>query len=294
MNRIFSSLVVLFVLLIATPSYAVKVTGVILDEITKQAVPYVNICIENESRGTSSEFNGKFTLNLVKDNDLQKTVIISSVGYVTKKVKISNIANSKQAILLTPKVSALSAVEITTKKGRTIKLDRIKKSPFNMRFNVGSSAPFAYVKLFHFDAKYENMALRTIRMKFGRYDDSDKEIAIIVRVLSMDLETGLPSEDLISKTIVKLEKCKPTNQYVFEYNLEEFVEFPKDGVFVGLEWIYIKENETTNEYGSYVAPMLVSKYNTKENNTYRFSSGKWEEYTELSNAVPYIELQISE
>ncbi len=294
MDRVFPKLILLFALLSSINISAKSVSGVILDEITKQPVPYVNICIENESRGTSSEFNGEFTLSLSKDNDLQKYIIISSVGYVTKKIKISSFAESKQAILLTPKVSALSAVEITTKKGRTIKLDRIKKSVFNMRLIEGSSAPLAYVKLFPYETKYENTALRTIRMKFGRYDDNDKEVVIIIRVLSKDKETGLPSEDLISKTIVKLDKCKPINQYVFEYNLEEFVEFPKDGVFVGLEWVYIKENETSNKYGTYVAPTLICQYNTKENNIYRFSSGKWEEDTVLNNVIPYIELQISE
>ena len=294
MLRIFSKLFLLVVLLNSINVSANSVKGLIIDEFSKQPIPYVNICVDNNDWGTSSALDGSFILMLDKDDDLLKYMIISSVGYETKKIQISFIADSNHIILLTPKFPVLSKINISPKKGKTIKLDKIKRSKNNAASSNGGEAPYAFVKYFSYNKDYNNTILRTIRMKFGRYNDFDKEIVIIIRVLSKDTLINLPSKDLISKTIVKLEKCKKTNQYIFEYNLEELVEFPKDGVFVGIEWVYIESNHIVIDCINYYSPSLISKYNTKVNNVYMFTNGKWSEDYRYGNMIPYIELQISE
>ncbi len=293
MLRIFSKLFLLVVLLNSMTVSAKSVSGLLLDESSKQAIPYVNICVENNDYGTSSSLDGRFSLDLFDDYDIQSFIIISSVGYEIKKIQISSFVDSNKIILMAPKIPTLSKIKVAPPKGKNIKLDKIKRSRNNAASSNGSEAPFAFVKYFSYDYDYKNTILRSIRMKFGRYNDFDKEIVLIIRVLSKDTLTNLPSEDLISKTIVKLEKCKRTNQYIFEYNLEELVEFPKDGVFIGIEWVYIEENNIVTDFSNYYAPSLLSKYNTKYNNVYMFTNGKWSEDYRYGNMIPYMELNIS-
>ena len=47
------------VLLLISFSTWAQITGVVKDSLTKQTIPYVNISVENENKGTTSEENGK-------------------------------------------------------------------------------------------------------------------------------------------------------------------------------------------------------------------------------------------
>jgi hypothetical protein len=58
--------------------------GIVLDESNKP-IPYVNIWVENENLGTTSEENGLFSINV---EDQNKVLVFSALGFETKKVKV--------------------------------------------------------------------------------------------------------------------------------------------------------------------------------------------------------------
>ena len=62
--------------------------GVVVDESGKP-IPYVNIWIENENIGTTSEENGEFSINSPKD----KNLIFSILGFDKRTIKESEVAN---------------------------------------------------------------------------------------------------------------------------------------------------------------------------------------------------------
>jgi hypothetical protein len=61
-----------------------QITGKVIDSISKKPIPYVNIWIENEPYGTTSEEDGFFKFS--KDFT-SKTIVFSAIGYETKKIK---------------------------------------------------------------------------------------------------------------------------------------------------------------------------------------------------------------
>ena len=61
-----------------------QVKGVVVDENDKP-ISYVNIWVENENIGTTSEENGTFSINATSD----KNLIFSALGYDKKTVKAS-------------------------------------------------------------------------------------------------------------------------------------------------------------------------------------------------------------
>ncbi len=74
-----------------------QTSGLIIDKSTGKGVPYVNIWIENENIGTTSDFYGKF---LIKGELTGKYLILSAVGYERQKVEING---NSLTIKLTPK-----------------------------------------------------------------------------------------------------------------------------------------------------------------------------------------------
>ncbi len=86
----------------------ISVNGKVLDSNTKTPLPGVNIFNSKKTKGTSSNFNGEFKLNI----KLGDTIIFSTIGYKTKK----HIVNNDKLIIYLHEYSAkLDEVVLTTK-----------------------------------------------------------------------------------------------------------------------------------------------------------------------------------
>lgn len=62
-----------------------SVTGKITDN-SKQSLPGVNVTVKNTTRGTTSDFDGNYTINVTKG----ETLIFSYVGFLNKEIVIAN------------------------------------------------------------------------------------------------------------------------------------------------------------------------------------------------------------
>lgn len=90
-----------------------SISGNISDK-NGEPVPYVNITLENTSRGTISDAEGHYSLQDIESGTY--TIIFSSIGYETKKREIT-LSSSEEEILnitLTPALQNLGEVMITT------------------------------------------------------------------------------------------------------------------------------------------------------------------------------------
>ena len=76
-------------------SLSAQIRGVVKDSISGEPIPYVNIWVENETIGTTSETNGSFSLDIKEE----KVLVFSALGYESKKLFSKN-----EIILLKPKV----------------------------------------------------------------------------------------------------------------------------------------------------------------------------------------------
>ena len=84
-----------------------QVKGVVVDENNKP-IPYVNIWVENENIGTTSNDNGFFTINASEG----KRLVFSAVGFESKIISIQN----EEKVVLKTAVFKLDEIIITKRK----------------------------------------------------------------------------------------------------------------------------------------------------------------------------------
>lgn len=87
-----------------------KITGSISDERTGEALMFANIIIQNSSKGTVTDLDGKFTLDV--DNNDEVTLVVSSIGYLSQLIKASP-SNNVLSIKLKEDATNLEEVVIT-------------------------------------------------------------------------------------------------------------------------------------------------------------------------------------
>src|SRR5687767_9799618 len=82
------------------------VSGTIKDE-TGQALPGVSILVKGTSTGTSTDNDGKYSLNVPEN----ATLVVSFIGYATQEIPVG--ARNVIDIALEPDVTALQEVVVT-------------------------------------------------------------------------------------------------------------------------------------------------------------------------------------
>lgn len=83
------------------------VSGTVLDSDTQEPLPGVNVVIKNSNTGTTTDFDGKFVLTNVKENDV---IVFSYISFVAKEVRFTGQTNI--TLSLQPDVAALDEVVV--------------------------------------------------------------------------------------------------------------------------------------------------------------------------------------
>jgi len=112
MNRKSNSILILLIILAAFSStFAQKTfTGFVLDARTGKTLPNANIQIENTYRGTITNNDGKYTLKIYK---LPASIIVTYIGYNSKKISLTESSPSSLTIKLTPTVIQLKPITVS-------------------------------------------------------------------------------------------------------------------------------------------------------------------------------------
>jgi hypothetical protein len=258
---------VIWIFLIVTQFAFSQIRGVVKDSISGEPIPYVNIWVENETIGTTSETNGSFSLDIKEE----KLLVFSALGYEIKK------ASSKtDLILLKPKVFELNEVVVTfPKKTKELEIGEAHKVHISQ---LSGNKPWIYAKLFNYDIKYKETPFIK---KIVFYSNSDiKGAKIKIRIFGFN--DSIPTDDLINEDIIVTVKggMKKNTIDVSKYNIE----FPKKGIVIGLEWLIIEENKYFFTYKDpktkqkvsleNYAPSLVINHSPDEI-SFTYSKGRW-------------------
>ncbi len=244
-----------------------QIRGVVKDSITGEPIPFVNIWVENETIGTTSETNGSFSLDIKEE----KLLVFSALGYESKKL-----SSKTNLILLKPKVFELKEVMVLNqKKTKELEIGDAHKVHISQ---LSGNKPWIYAKLFNYDDKYKETQFVK---KIVFYSNSDiKGAKIKIRIFGFN--DSIPSEDLINEDIIVTVKggMKKHTIDVSHYNIE----FPKSGLVIGLEWLIIEENKYFFTYKDTktkqkvslenYAPSLVINHSSDEI-SFTYSKGKW-------------------
>lgn len=204
-----------------------QIRGVVKDSISGEPIPFVNIWVENETIGTTSEVNGSFSLDIKEEKEL----IFSALGYEVKKA-----SSKSELILLKPKVFELKEVVVEQPKfGKIIEIGKTKNNGFHEMYTF---SPVIRAKFFPFEDKYKaTKFLKEISILTKSEIDS---ASFKVRIFSVGMD-GFPDADLIEEDIFVFVKKgnKKTIIDISKYKLE----FPEKGLFVAFETLLIKKNE---------------------------------------------------
>lgn len=250
-------------------SLLAQIKGVVKDSLTGKPIPYVNIWVENENIGSTTEENGTFFINT---NANGKRLIFSTLGYEKKIIKTSEVSE----VVLKPIAYNLDEVVISKSIG-TKKLE-IGKTNIEI-FQAFDNGPKIDTKFFPYFSSYKKTKyIKQVTI----YSDSRIDDAVIkIHFYSVDPD-GFPSEEFLDKDlIVTVKKGTRINRFdVMEFNLI----FPKNGLFVGFEKLMIEKNKTEkiitdlntkiSQIQKTYYPLVIYNY-VERDFAYTFSGGKW-------------------
>jgi len=124
-----------------------QISGVIINANTKEKIPFVNIWVENEMTGTTSNEKGYFIL----DVDRTKTIIFSAIGFEKLAIKGNNIKN---IVFLKPKIIELPEIIIEpTNQNKELVIGEFKKSKIRDYFG-GGTKPWIIARYFPYNSNY--------------------------------------------------------------------------------------------------------------------------------------------
>lgn len=258
----------LLLVLIVFPVSA-QIKGVVKDSLTGKPIPFVNIWIQNENIGSTSEENGTFFINTTANG---KKLIFSTLGFEKKIIK----ASDASVVYLKPAAYLLNEVVISKSIGT--KETEIGKTKTEI-YQAFDNGPKIDTKFFPYFPSYKKTKYLK---KVSIYSDSRIENAIIkIHFYAVD-SNGFPAEELLDKDfVVSIKKGTRINRFdVTKFNLK----FPKTGLFVGFEKLMIEKNKTeksitdlntniTQVQKTYF-PFILYNYVEREF-LYTFSGGKW-------------------
>ena len=275
-------------LVLVTFSLSAQIKGIVKDSLTGKPIPYVNIWVQNENIGSTSEENGTFFINTTEKG---KKLIFSTLGYEKKIIKAS------EASIVNLKVTAYSLNEVVISKSIGTKTVEIGKNK-NEMYQAFDNGPKIDTKFFPYLPSYKKTKyLKQVSI----YTDSRIENAIIkIHFYNVD-SNGFPSEELLDKDfVVTVKKGTRINRFdLTAFNLK----FPKKGLFEGFEKLMIENNKTvktitdsnTNitQIQKTYFPFVLYNYVEREF-LYTFSGGKWNRQSNLSENGLSAKMKINE
>ena len=281
-KRLFSLLVFI------SCSLSAQIKGVVKDSLSGKPIPYVNIWVQNENIGSTSEENGTFFINSIATG---KKLIFSTLGFEKKIIK----ASEASVVNLKPMAYSLDEVVISKSIGtKSVEIGKTK----NEIYQAFDNGPKIDTKFFPYFPSYK----KTKYIKqVSIYTDSRIEDAIIkIHFYEAD-SNGFPGEELLDKDfVVTIKKGTRTNRFdLMGLNLK----FPKNGLFVGFEKLMIEKNKTektiidlnTNikQIQKTYFPFVLYNYVEREF-LYTFSGGKWDIKTKKNNGDSSGKMMINE
>ena len=181
-----------------------QASGTIIDAVTTEKIPYVNIWVENKSIGTSSDIRGQFDLPKIDSNQV---IVFSAIGYESKRVQVES---GLSIIELKPQAIILGEVMIRPKrKSHELIIGEIKRLKTHEYFACGTM-PWIVAQYFPFKEIYTSTPfLKKIRL----ITDSDvKESIFNVRFYEINTKGG-PGNFLYDENILGVAKKGKKVQY---------------------------------------------------------------------------------
>jgi len=224
---------------------------------TNDPIAFASIWVEHTNIGTTSNENGKFTLDL---NDSSNVVAFSAIGYELKKIKSGLL---KDSIFLKPVTRPKQEnLDGPKNRKRTITIGNYNKASIKDFFGTGK-LPGTTARFFEYKKSYDNTPYLG-QIKVLTHSDLSRA-KFLIKLYKKD-STGKPGEYLYHENIIATARRGKRSTKVDLPPLN--IQFPENGLFVAVEWLIIEDNQYTY---SYISPGKKGELN---DTSYEPSFGK--------------------
>ncbi len=295
----------LFILLIFSSVSAQEVLfdGYVYENGNGNPIPYANISFLNSLKGTSSNEKGYFYLD-IPESLLENKVHISSLGFRDTIVSAKQI-KELGGLRMMEDTYELDEVVVSKNLGDSQILNPINSYGIKSGF---TSAATPWVLAMYFPnvgaAKKYLEKVTVFVQKNPKFNRSSK---FRLRIYNVDKLTKKPDADLLRKSIVL--ESDPRMDYVSVDLLDCGIKVPQEGIYIGLEWLFLPynwyavgyEDPLTKEkiLEDHFAPTFAAVYQKNQNyKTMVYGLGEWSDFSIKSqgnqeNLVPAISIKLS-
>ncbi|MBY0486695.1 MAG: carboxypeptidase-like regulatory domain-containing protein [Flavobacteriaceae bacterium] len=217
-------------LFLITCSLTAQVKGIVVDQ-NDTPIPYVNIWVEGENIGTTSEVDGSFNLD---SKNKEKNLIFSAIGY--KK----EIRPFKEKIVLEKEIYKLDEVLISSlKQTKEIEIGYYESSGFRYHMDY-------FVNAIYFNTSKEERE-KCPFIKEIKFKTLSKNKNAKIRIYFVEVsKDGSPSENLLSEEVI-LEVKKGNSKNIIDLSKIK-IAIPENGFFIVFEKLKIEQNKYFEEY----------------------------------------------
>jgi len=265
----------LFILFICSITNA-QIKATITSSNDNTPIPYVNIWIENENVGATSNTDGFFEITADTTN---KNIVFSALGFETLTIPVNEI---KDKVILINSAEELDEVLLLKRKNKeSLTIGEFKKRKVNSYYACGTT-PWIFARYFPYYETYSKTPFLKHLDFITNTHYLQKKGKVNIRLYEVG-ENGYPGDYLFDENII-IDVDKGTNITTVNFNNLDII-FPKNGFFIAIEWLVIKDNyyereiEITGKKEKYlmkgynpsvgVIPMKTDEY------SFLFKQGKW-------------------
>lgn len=257
-----------------------NISGVILDSLSEKPMDLVSLTFLKSRFCFFSDINGKFNVDL---NNNQDSLIITSIGYESKKISPNELKRSSIIIKLKPTNIELEEVFIINKEIKYSSAYQIKTEINNSQY-LGFQFGTENCKLIENPENRKGKLVSIIldvrrqkkHAKGNKLWKMDYLATYSISFYAYDSIKKRPSHDLYFKNVI----IEPQNKtYKLKIDLDSLnIKFPKEGLCVGVEIINTKYKNPKSTF-AVIAPSLkftevIEQY--KEKSWIRYRNEGWE------------------
>lgn len=278
--------------------------GDVTDAKTGVPIPYVNLSFLNTLKGTSADEEGHFYLDIPKAY-LEKQVHISSLGY-KDTIVLAKAIYTRKVFQMVEESFELNEVTVSDSFNESVVLNPI--SSYSLKSGFSSSATPWVLGLYYPNIGASKKKVQKVTVFFQSNTGFKRKVAKFrLRLYNVNPVTKEPATDILRKSIIL--ETSTDKDYVSVDLTALGIKLPKEGLYVGLEWLFtpfnwyksVTENSVTKEkiIEDRFAPTFGGVYNKNANfKVMVYGMGKWTDFKVLSrdrtqNLIPAVSLKLS-
>lgn len=236
--------------------------------------PFANVYLSNKAVGTYSNNQGVFSLEATTED----TIIVSVIGYEKRSIPVQELDRLNREIYLTPKHYNLD--EITIHADKKVRRNKILlgNSQLKKATTLIAHSGAEYAVYIPNDLQTEALISEVIL----NLKSKGRETPVFrIHLYAVNKETKQPGDDLLNQDLTGM-ITKSRN--IKKFDLQKYnIVFPKDGVFVGVEWIgKLTKNDVFIDDVNVIKLAIPISFEKEQSNTFSRSAyytNRWNQTT---------------